>query len=96
MHFAGADLYSRALTDNDVLQAERSLYRVRQDLVAKREELGRLGATDAGSASGRGWIGRVFGGKEDQGGFGKCIANVLDELSRNGSSASGTVRSPGD
>ncbi|CAD6587813.1 MAG: hypothetical protein TREMPRED_004862, partial [Tremellales sp. Tagirdzhanova-0007] len=57
---------SRALTDNDVLQAERSLYRVRQDLVAKREELGRLGATDAGSASGRGWIGRVFGGKEDQ------------------------------
>ena len=71
MPFAGANAPSRALTDHDILQAERSLYRVRQDLVAKRDELGRLGATDAGSASGRGWMGRVFGGKEDQGGFGR-------------------------
>ena len=55
------------LSDGDILQAERSLYRVRQELVTKREELSRLGATSAGSSTGRGWMGKVFGGPQDQG-----------------------------
>ncbi len=56
---------SRSLSDNDILQAERSLYRVRHDLVAKRDEMGRLGPSNGGF-SGRGWMGKVFGGEEDQ------------------------------
>ena len=57
----------RSLTDNDLLQAERSLYRVRHDLVAKREELSRI--TVPSTPGGGSWMGRVFGSKEDQGGL---------------------------
>lgn len=52
------------LSDHDILQAERSLYRVRHDLVAKREEYNRLTASERES---NGWMGRVFGSKADQG-----------------------------
>lgn len=61
-----ADL-RRIVTDADVLQAERSLYRVRHDAMAKRDELDRLAraAPDQGSS---GWMSRVFGTKAQQGG----------------------------
>jgi hypothetical protein len=58
-----ADISS--LSDTDIIQAERSLYRVRHDLVAKREEISRVsGHTGPG---GSGWMGKVFGSKADQG-----------------------------
>ncbi|OCF39646.1 hypothetical protein I317_06557 [Kwoniella heveanensis CBS 569] len=64
-HSIGAG--SRALTDNDILQAERSLYRVRQDLVTKREELARASAASGTSTPSRGgWMGRMFGGQSQQ------------------------------
>ena len=48
------------------------MYRVRQDIVAKREEMGRISShqdpTGSGSGSG-GWMGKVFGNKADQGEF---------------------------
>jgi hypothetical protein len=56
---------SSSLSDTDIIQAERSLYRVRHDLVAKREEMSRVSAQSE-PASG-GWMGRVFGSKADQG-----------------------------
>ncbi|RXK39301.1 hypothetical protein M231_03380 [Tremella mesenterica] len=61
-HASGAR--SRPVTDSDLLQAERSLYRVRHELIAKREELNRLAvpSTPGGSS----WMGRVFGSREDQ------------------------------
>jgi hypothetical protein len=55
------------ISDADVLQAERSLYRVRQDLVAKRDELNRLASALPERA---GWMGGVFGGK---GGQRECV-----------------------
>jgi hypothetical protein len=55
----------RSLSDTDIIQAERSLYRVRHDLVAKREEIGRV--TSHAEPSGGGWMGKVFGSKADQG-----------------------------
>jgi hypothetical protein len=58
----GAD--DRSLSDTDIIQAERSLYRVRQDMVSKREEMGRI-STHAEPTSG--WMGKVFGSKADQG-----------------------------
>jgi hypothetical protein len=54
----------RSLSDTDIIQAERSLYRVRQDMVSKREEMGRI-STHAEPTSG--WMGKVFGSKADQG-----------------------------
>ena len=57
-------IFRGALSDGDILQAERSLYRVRHDLVAKREEMSRLNATEQASG---GWMGKVFGSKADQG-----------------------------
>ncbi|WVF71349.1 hypothetical protein IAT40_006152 [Kwoniella sp. CBS 6097] len=64
-HSIGAG--SRALTDNDILQAERSLYRVRQDLVTKRDELARAAAASGTSTPSRGgWMGRMFGGQTQQ------------------------------
>ncbi|WVQ99510.1 hypothetical protein IAU59_006645 [Kwoniella sp. CBS 9459] len=66
-HSIGAG--SRSLTDNDILQAERSLYRVRQDLVTKREESARASAasgTSTPSAGRGGWMGRMFGGQSQQ------------------------------
>jgi hypothetical protein len=60
-------LMGRSLSDNDIIQAERSLYRVRHDLVAKREEISRQSvAQESGNG---GWMGRVFGSKADQGGI---------------------------
>ncbi|WVO15091.1 hypothetical protein L204_102735 [Cryptococcus depauperatus] len=50
---------SKTLTDNDLLQAERSLYRVRQDLVAKQDELDRF--NEQLSEGPGGWMGKVFG-----------------------------------
>ncbi|BEJ16335.1 hypothetical protein CspHIS471_0509400 [Cutaneotrichosporon sp. HIS471] len=52
----------RVVTDADVLQAERSLYRVRHDAQAKRDELERLAraAPEPG-----GWMTRVFGTKAE-------------------------------
>lgn len=50
----------RKITDADVLQAERSLYRVRQDVIAKRDELRAAGST-APSGS---FLGGVFGRSE--------------------------------
>lgn len=58
----GAD--NRSLSDTDIIQAERSLYRVRQDMVSKREEMGRI-STHAEPTGG--WMGKVFGSKADQG-----------------------------
>ncbi|OWT40322.1 hypothetical protein C362_01941 [Cryptococcus neoformans Bt1] len=55
---------SRTLTDNDLLQAERSLYRVRQDLISKRDEINRY-AVPSGEGS-SGWMGRIFGGENNQ------------------------------
>nr|WVH01961.1 golgi pH regulator [Naematelia aurantialba] len=63
--FEHASAGTRPLTDNDVLQAERSLYRVRQELVTKRDELGRISGGQPGSPS-RGWMGKVFTNKDDQ------------------------------
>ncbi|WVR06897.1 hypothetical protein IAU60_003933 [Kwoniella sp. DSM 27419] len=58
---------SRALGDNDLLQAERSLYRVRQDLVTKREEVSRVSAVSGTSTPSRGgWMGRMFGNQSQQ------------------------------
>ncbi|KAL1411436.1 hypothetical protein Q8F55_002392 [Vanrija albida] len=54
------------VTDADVLQAERSLYRIRHDIVAKREEIARVSSSDASATSGGGWMTRVFGSKADQ------------------------------
>jgi hypothetical protein len=54
------------LSDSDILQAERSLYRIRQDLILKQEELTRVSNSGSNSPS-RGWAGRVFGSKVDQG-----------------------------
>ena len=59
---SGAD--DRSLSDTDIIQAERSLYRVRQDMVSKREEMGRI-STHAEPSGG--WMGKVFGSKADQG-----------------------------
>lgn len=59
-------LTGSSLSDNDIIQAERSLYRVRHELVAKREEISRQNVTQE-SGNG-GWMGRVFGSKADQGG----------------------------
>lgn len=52
----------RPVTDGDILQAERSLYRVRHDIVQKREEIMRIAPSETS-----GWMGRVFGTKADQG-----------------------------
>lgn len=66
LHVGCTDKYSSSLSDNDIIQAERSLYRVRHDLVAKREEISRQNVSqDSGNG---GWMGRVFGSKADQGG----------------------------
>jgi hypothetical protein len=58
----GAD--DRSLSDTDIIQAERSLYRVRQDMVSKREEMGRISTHTEPTG---GWMGKVFGSKADQG-----------------------------
>lgn len=58
----------RKISNADVLQAERSLYRVRQDVVAKRDEINRLTAAQP-ERSGPGWISGVFGSKTDQRGY---------------------------
>ncbi|WVQ67291.1 uncharacterized protein L199_005486 [Kwoniella botswanensis] len=64
-HAIGAG--SRSLTDNDILQAERSLYRVRHDLVTKREEIARVEATSGTSTPARGgWMGRMFGSQNQE------------------------------
>ncbi|OWZ78966.1 hypothetical protein C365_02615 [Cryptococcus neoformans Bt85] len=55
---------SRTLTDNDLLQAERSLYRVRQDLISKRDEINRYAVPSGAGSSG--WMGRIFGGENNQ------------------------------
>ncbi|WVQ80237.1 hypothetical protein IAT38_002342 [Cryptococcus sp. DSM 104549] len=57
---------TRSLNDSDILQAERSLYRVRHDLVSKREEVSRFAGVTGNAPSG-GWMGRMFGGQGDQG-----------------------------
>lgn len=57
------------MTDADVLQAERSLYRIRHDIVAKREEITRVSSGSGAEAASGGWMTRVFGTKADQG---KC------------------------
>jgi hypothetical protein len=51
------------VTDADVLQAERSLYRVRHDAQAKRDEIERLARAAPEPA---GWMTRVFGTKAAQ------------------------------
>ena len=66
----GVEADDRSLSDTDIIQAERSLYRVRQDIVAKREEMGRISSHQEPSGSGSGgWMGKVFGSKADQGEF---------------------------
>ncbi|KAL0255458.1 hypothetical protein I308_100262 [Cryptococcus tetragattii IND107] len=55
---------SHTLTDNDLLQAERSLYRVRQDLISKKNEINRYVVPSGESSSG--WMGRIFGGENNQ------------------------------
>lgn len=55
---------SHTLTDNDLLQAERSLYRVRQDLISKKDEINWY-VVPSGEGSG-GWMGRIFGGENNQ------------------------------
>ncbi|KAJ9103955.1 hypothetical protein QFC21_002418 [Naganishia friedmannii] len=55
----------RLLTREDLISAERSLYRIRHDMVYKQSELARrLGggaeASDGNSGSSHGWMGRVF------------------------------------
>lgn len=55
---------SHTLTDNDLLQAERSLYRVRQDLMSKKDEINRYVVPSGESSSG--WMGRIFGGENNQ------------------------------
>lgn len=55
---------SRTLTDNDLLQAERSLYRVRQDLISKRDEINRYAVPNGEGSSG--WMGRIFRGENNQ------------------------------
>ncbi|WWC89141.1 uncharacterized protein L201_004059 [Kwoniella dendrophila CBS 6074] len=58
---------SRSLTDNDILQAERSLYRVRHDLVTKREEIARVADASGISTPVRGgWMGRMFGSQNQE------------------------------
>lgn len=54
----------RKISDSDVLQAERSLYRVRADVVAKRDEINRLAASQPERAPG--WMSGVFGSKASQ------------------------------
>jgi hypothetical protein len=51
---------SRQLDDLDLLQAERSLYRVRHDLVARREECSQVPSTP--STPSRNWMSRMFTG----------------------------------
>ncbi|WWC62152.1 uncharacterized protein I303_104744 [Kwoniella dejecticola CBS 10117] len=64
-HTIGAG--SRSLTDNDILQAERSLYRVRHDLVNKKEEITRVDAASGTSTPARGgWMGRMFGSQNQE------------------------------
>nr|XP_019046507.1 hypothetical protein I302_05257 [Kwoniella bestiolae CBS 10118]OCF25437.1 hypothetical protein I302_05257 [Kwoniella bestiolae CBS 10118] len=64
-HAIGAG--SRSLTDNDILQAERSLYRVRHDLVTKKEEISRVEAASGTSTPARGgWMGRMFGSQNQE------------------------------
>ncbi|KIR59692.1 hypothetical protein I314_04688 [Cryptococcus bacillisporus CA1873] len=55
---------SHMLTDNDLLQAERSLYRVRQDLISKKDEINRYVVPSGESSSG--WMGRIFGVENNQ------------------------------
>jgi hypothetical protein len=54
----------RRISDADVVQAERSLYRVRQDVVSKRDEINRLAASQPERSNG--WMGGVFGSKSSQ------------------------------
>ena len=54
----------RVVTEGDVLQVERSLYRIRQDLISKQEELRRFAPA---SSEGTGWMGRMFGGSANSG-----------------------------
>ncbi|ODO09120.1 hypothetical protein I350_02720 [Cryptococcus amylolentus CBS 6273] len=61
----------KSLTDNDLLQAERSLYRVRQDLISKKEEVERYAPV---SGSSGGWMGRMFGGENGR------VASLQAEL----------------
>ncbi|WRT66521.1 uncharacterized protein IL334_003480 [Kwoniella shivajii] len=64
-HAIGAG--SRSVSDFDILQAERSLYRVRHDLVSKREEISRVSAASGTSTPARGgWMGRMFGGQSQE------------------------------
>ncbi|RSH87209.1 hypothetical protein EHS25_003118 [Saitozyma podzolica] len=52
----------RLLNENDILDAERSLYRVRHEIVSKREEIAR--ESTSAPASDRSWMGRFFSGGE--------------------------------
>ena len=63
-HLKSPRANDRSLSDTDIIQAERSLYRVRQDMVSKREEMGRISTHTEPSG---GWMGKVFGSKADQG-----------------------------
>jgi hypothetical protein len=67
----------RSLSDTDIIQAERSLYRVRQDMVAKREEMSRISIHQEPSGSG-GWMGKVFGSKADQGMYQEVVQSGVD------------------
>lgn len=46
---------SETLSENDVTRAEQSLYRIRQELAAKRDEANRAPPTPS-----KGWMGRFF------------------------------------
>ena len=50
---------SEALGEHDLLRSEQSLFRIRQELVAKQEEIDRTAPIPA-----KGWIGRVFGSSD--------------------------------
>jgi hypothetical protein len=63
-----------SLSDTDIIQAERSLYRVRQDMVSKREEMGRI-STHAEPTGG--WMGKVFGSKADQGEYAPVSVELI-------------------
>ncbi|KAK8864574.1 hypothetical protein IAR55_001824 [Kwoniella newhampshirensis] len=64
-YFEHINAGSRSLTDNDILKAERSLYRVRQDIITKKEELNRVLAPSGISTPSKGWMGRMFGSQGD-------------------------------
>ncbi|WOO81159.1 Golgi pH regulator [Vanrija pseudolonga] len=69
------------VTDADVLQAERSLYRIRHDIVAKREDIARVSSGGSAEAASGGWMTRANSLRSELQGLQLMESDVMRSLS---------------